>query len=75
MDEKTTSLGHITVDDLAKYLSAMGGEKITPERIREHIAAGAPTNADGTMHLIEYAAWLTREWRGSRERSRRPPTK
>jgi hypothetical protein len=25
------------------------------------IAAGAPANADGTMNLIHYAAWLARE--------------
>jgi len=27
----------------------------------KHIAAGAPTNADGTIHLLHYVAWLIRE--------------
>lgn len=74
MDEKTTSLGHITVEDLAKYLSAVYGEKFDPEEIRADIKAGAPTNPDGTMHLIEYTAWLARERRRARERPRTPPT-
>jgi hypothetical protein len=30
-------------------------------RIRQDLAAGAPVNADGTVNLVHYAAWLTRE--------------
>ena len=30
-----------------------------PEKtVREHIDQGAPTNPDGTVNLIRYAAWL-----------------
>ena len=29
--------------------------------IREDIAEGAPTNADGTLNLVHYAAWLVQE--------------
>jgi len=28
------------------------------ETVRADLAAGAPTNADGTMNLMHYAAWL-----------------
>lgn len=29
-----------------------------PGQIQRHVEDGAPTNADGTMNLIHYAAWL-----------------
>ena len=32
----------------------------TEESIAEDIAAGAPQNEDGTINLIEYAAWLVK---------------
>jgi len=31
------------------------------EMIREDIDDGAPLNADGTLNLVHYAAWLARE--------------
>ena len=34
---------------------------ISVEKVREHIAAGAPTGPDGTINLVHYAAWLNRE--------------
>ncbi|MEX2670912.1 MAG: hypothetical protein WD294_02250 [Phycisphaeraceae bacterium] len=29
--------------------------------VRQHVQAGAPTAADGTMNLVHYAAWLNVE--------------
>ena len=37
--------------------------RVPPEWIREDIDAGAPTNADGTINLIQYAAWLNMKMR------------
>ena len=51
----------MTVTSLAKMLTREGDDKVTPKIIRANIAAGAPTNPDGTMNLIHYAAWLTKE--------------
>ncbi|MCG3178326.1 MAG: hypothetical protein BIFFINMI_00653 [Phycisphaerae bacterium] len=34
---------------------------VTEQTIRDHVAAGAPTAADGTINLVLYAAWLNRE--------------
>ena len=31
--------------------------------LEEDLAAGAPTNADGTLNLVHYAAWLNRQMR------------
>jgi hypothetical protein len=29
--------------------------------LRDDVAAGAPTNADGTINLVHFAAWLVKE--------------
>ncbi len=42
----------LAVADLARLLS------VAEEKIREHVAAGAPTAADGMINLVHYAAWL-----------------
>ena len=47
--------------DLAALLSRVGGKPVTAEMIRAEIDAGAPVNPDGTMNLVQYAAWLVRE--------------
>ena len=51
----------LTVADVAKMLSAAGRQRVTPEQIGADVAAGAPTNADGTINLVFYAAWLAKE--------------
>jgi len=48
----------LTLADAARILSAAGGQRVTPEMLQEDVAAGAPTNADGTINLLNYAAWL-----------------
>jgi len=47
--------------DAARLLSAVGGQSVTVEMLEADVAAGAPTNADGTLNLVHYAAWLLRE--------------
>jgi len=37
---------------------------VTGDMLREDIDAGAPTNADGTINLVHYAAWLVKELTG-----------
>ncbi len=62
MSEKLkASPAAIGVADAAKLLSAAGGQRITAEMIRADVAAGAPTNPDGTINLVLYAAWLVKE--------------
>lgn len=53
--------GALRVADAAALLSKVGGERITEAMIRENIRAGAPTNADGTINLVHYAAWLVEQ--------------
>lgn len=45
----------------ARIFAKLSGEGITAEMIEADILEGAPTNADGTLHLVRYAAWLARE--------------
>jgi hypothetical protein len=45
----------------ARVLTASGAKPVTVEMLQADLAAGAPANADGTLNLITYAAWLVRE--------------
>jgi len=38
---------------------------ISADMLRADISAGAPTNADGSINLVHYAAWLNREMRSA----------
>ena len=49
------------VADAARVLTRMGGKPVTEEMLRADIDAGAPTNANGTINLVHYAAWLVKE--------------
>ncbi|MBP9032305.1 MAG: hypothetical protein KBG29_00335 [Pseudomonadales bacterium] len=51
----------LPVAEAARLLSAVGGQAVTVEMLEADVAAGAPTNADGTLNLVHYAAWLVRE--------------
>jgi hypothetical protein len=54
----------LPVADAALVLSRAGGTPVSEEMLRADIEAGAPTNADGTVNLVHYAAWLVREMSG-----------
>jgi hypothetical protein len=47
--------------DAAKLLTRVGGAAVSEAMLRDDIAAGAPTNADGSLNLVQYAAWLVKE--------------
>jgi len=51
----------LAVPDAARLLSAASGQRVTAEMIAFDVEAGAPTNADGTINLVSYAAWLAKE--------------
>ena len=51
----------LTVDDAAGLLSKGTGRPITPDMLRADIEAGVPINADGTINLVHYAAWVVKE--------------
>ena len=51
----------LSIEEIARLLSAAGGRKVSPEQVKADIEAGAPAGADGRMNLVHYAAWLVRE--------------
>jgi len=53
--------GALSVADAARVLSRMGGKAVTEEMLRADIDDGAPTNPNGTLNLVHYAAWLVKE--------------
>ena len=62
-DEMRTPLNPsaLPVKDAAKMLTKVGGQPIRVDMFEADVAAGAPTNADGTLNLVQYAAWLVKE--------------
>ena len=51
----------ITPTQAAKILSAAGSRGITEAMICADIDSGAPVNADGTINLVYYTAWLVKQ--------------
>lgn len=49
---------HLYPADLARLLSDVSNYAVNAASIEADVAAGAPTNADGTIDLVAYAAWL-----------------
>ena len=51
----------LSATDAARLLTSAGGIRIDVEQIAADIESGAPTNGDGTINLVHYAAWLVKE--------------
>jgi plasmid maintenance system antidote protein VapI len=47
----------LTVAQIARLLG------VAEQRVREHVADGAPVSADGMINLVHYTAWLNRRLR------------
>ena len=51
----------LSLEDVARILTASGWKPVTVDMVRDDIDDGAPTNPDGTINLVHYTAWLLRE--------------
>jgi hypothetical protein len=51
----------LSVDQVAQVLSAAGGRPVTIAMVESDLVAGAPRNANGTINLVMYAAWLLKD--------------
>jgi hypothetical protein len=49
------------IPDAARILAKLSGLSVTEEMLRYDVIEGAPTNADGTLNLVHYVAWLLKE--------------
>jgi plasmid maintenance system antidote protein VapI len=54
-EEKKVIPTALTIEKAAQALG------VGRETLEADIAAGAPVNADGTINLVHYAAWLVKE--------------
>ena len=48
----------ISLIDAARLLTKVGGKPVSTGMLQADLAQGAPSNPDGTIHLVHYAAWL-----------------
>lgn len=51
----------LTLANAARLLTRAGGQVVSVEMLQADLEAGAPVNADGTINLVHYAAWMVRE--------------
>jgi hypothetical protein len=58
MNAARISITALSVSDLAKLLKRTGSRYASECAIQKDIDSGAPENPDGTINLINYAAWL-----------------
>jgi hypothetical protein len=50
----------LTFEQAADLLRRAGSQRVTVAALRADLEAGAPVNADGTLNLLAYGAWLVR---------------
>lgn len=55
------NLTSLSIYDLVKLLRKSGSGRVSEEKIKESINAGAPVNPDGTINMINYAAFMLKE--------------
>ena len=54
------SRDHITKENFVTAMRRSGSRTLTLERLEADIAAGAPLNADGTINILKYVAWIAK---------------
>ena len=64
MDKQLNPLA-LSRENLVTLLKKAGFRDMTAEMLQEDIDSGVPVNADGTISLIKYMAWLIREVNGN----------
>ena len=55
------SRDHITKENFVTAMRRSCSRTMTLERLEADIAAGAPVNADGTINILKYVAWIAKE--------------
>ncbi len=51
----------LSLSDTARLLAKVGFESVSESMLEQDVECGAPTNADSTLNLVHYAAWLVKE--------------
>jgi trimethylamine:corrinoid methyltransferase-like protein len=55
------SLTAVPGETFSRLLKSAGAEFLSDEALERDRAAGAPIEADGTVNLLAYSAWLVKE--------------
>lgn len=63
MAKRQINLAAMTPAQAARVLNAVSEERVTAAQVKQDVDAGAPVNDDGTLHLVNYGAWLHRQVR------------
>ncbi|AQT67934.1 hypothetical protein STSP2_01086 [Anaerohalosphaera lusitana] len=61
MSSNAARITAISPKKAAEILRKSGSKFANTETISADIKAGAPVNEDGTINIVEYAAWLVKE--------------
>ena len=52
---------HISKENFVTAMRRAGSRTLTLERLEADVSAGAPVNADGTVDILKYVAWVAKE--------------
>ena len=52
---------HISKENFVTAMRRAGSRTLTLERRESDVAVGAPVNADGTVDILKYVAWVAKE--------------
>ena len=52
---------HISKENFVTAMRRAGSRTLTLERLESDVAVGAPVNADGTVDILKYIAWVAKE--------------
>jgi len=58
--DNSLKLTALQPDMLVNILKQAGSRQISAEKLAADFAAGVPRNEDGTINLVEFAAWLVK---------------
>ena len=61
MDQKPLKITALRVADVAKVLASASGREVTEEQVQGVAERGDLIRSDGTISLLEYAAFLLQE--------------
>jgi hypothetical protein len=64
MPNNTVNPLALPADDAVRMLRRSGCTAMSDETLARLVEDGLPLNADGTLNIVEYAAWMLKEVQG-----------
>ena len=60
-DREKIDPSKLTPQQTAELLTRLGSESVDAESVEDDLVNGAPVNADGSLNVMRYCAWVVRE--------------